>query len=74
MRDEIHPPYAADYCGRIVAVGHSVDPARVGERVLMRNMLRAPGDFRPFEYWTRGSECDGGFAQYTRRPRRTSGL
>lgn len=57
-----------DCCGRIVAVGDGVDPARIGERVLVRNMLRAPVDFRPFECWSLGSECDGGFAQYTKAP------
>jgi NADPH:quinone reductase-like Zn-dependent oxidoreductase len=25
-------------------------------------------DFRPFECWSLGSECDGGFAQYTKAP------
>lgn len=58
----------ADVCGRIVAVGEGVDPARVGERVLVRNMLRGYVDFRPFECWTIGSECDGGFAQYAKAP------
>ncbi len=57
-----------DCCGRIVSVGDGVDPARIGERVLVRNMLRAPVDFRPFECWSLGSECDGGFAQYTKAP------
>lgn len=58
----------ADVCGRIVAVGEGVDPTRVGERVLVRSMLRGYVDFRPFECWTIGSECDGGFAQYARAP------
>lgn len=57
-----------DCCGRIVAVGDGVDPARIDERVLVRNMLRAPVDFRPYECWSLGSECDGGFAQYTKAP------
>ena len=58
----------ADVCGRIVAVGEGVDTNRIGERVLVRNMLRGYVDFRPFECWTIGSECDGGFAQYTKAP------
>jgi NADPH:quinone reductase-like Zn-dependent oxidoreductase len=58
----------ADCCGIIVAVGDSVDSARVGERVIVRNMLRSYVDYRPFECWTLGSECDGAFAQYTRAP------
>ena len=60
----------ADCCGRIVAVGEGADPARIGERVIVRNMLRTYVDYRPFECWTFGSECDGGFAQYARAPSR----
>ncbi|MBB2701862.1 alcohol dehydrogenase [Rhizobium phaseoli] len=60
----------ADCCGRIVAVGDGVDPIRIGERVLVRNMLRSHVDYRPFECWTFGSECDGGFAQYAVAPAR----
>lgn len=60
----------ADCCGRIVAVGQGVDPARIGERVLVRNMLRSYVDYRPWECWTFGSECDGAFAQYTKAPAR----
>ncbi|MDE3027125.1 MAG: alcohol dehydrogenase family protein [Paracoccaceae bacterium] len=60
----------ADACGRIVAVGAGVDPARIGQRVLVRNMLRAYVDFRPYECWTYGSEIDGGFAQFTVAPSR----
>ena len=58
----------ADCCGRIVAVGKGVDPNRIGQRVLVRNMLRAPLGFRPYECWTFGSECNGGFAQFTVAP------
>ncbi|HSX76523.1 MAG TPA: alcohol dehydrogenase family protein [Shinella sp.] len=60
----------ADCCGRIVAVGEGVDRGRIGERVIVRNMLRTYVDFRPFQCWTFGSECDGGFAQYARAPAR----
>ncbi|ARM87374.1 Zn-dependent alcohol dehydrogenase GroES-like protein [Rhizobium sp. CIAT894] len=60
----------ADCCGRIVDVGEGVDPIRIGERVLVRNMLRSHVDYRPFECWTFGSECDGGFAQYAVAPAR----
>ena len=60
----------ADCCGRIVAVGEGVDPGRVGERVIVRNMLRSPVGYRPFECWTLGSECDGAFAQYVKVPAR----
>lgn len=51
----------ADVCGRIVAVGAGVDPARIGERVLVAPIQRAPD--HSFEGWI-GSECNGGFAQY----------
>jgi D-arabinose 1-dehydrogenase-like Zn-dependent alcohol dehydrogenase len=31
-------------------------------------MLPTPVDYRPYECWTFGSECDGGFAQFTVAP------
>jgi len=58
----------ADCCGRIVAVGQGVDAARIGERVIVRNLLRTYVNYRPFECWTFGSECDGGFAQFAKAP------
>jgi NADPH:quinone reductase-like Zn-dependent oxidoreductase len=58
----------ADVCGRIVAVGDGVSAERIGERVLVRTMLRGYVDYRPFACWTFGSECDGGFAQYAVAP------
>ncbi len=58
----------ADLCGSIVAVGRQVDPERIGERVIVRNLMRAPCDFRPFECWVFGSECNGAFAQYAVAP------
>jgi NADPH:quinone reductase-like Zn-dependent oxidoreductase len=60
----------ADVCGHIVDVGEGASRDRIGERVLVRNMLRTPVDYRPFECWTFGSECDGGFAQFTVAPAR----
>jgi NADPH:quinone reductase-like Zn-dependent oxidoreductase len=60
----------ADCCGRIVAVGEGVSPDRIGERVLVRNMLRSYVGYRPWECWTFGSECDGAFAQYAKAPAR----
>lgn len=60
----------ADCCGLIVGAGEGVDTARLGERVIVRNMLRTYVDYRPFECWTIGSECDGGFAQYVKAPAR----
>ena len=60
----------ADCCGRIVAVGEGVDRGRIGERVIARSLLRSPVDYRPYECWTLGSECDGAFAQYLKAPAR----
>lgn len=60
----------ADVCGRVVAVGEGVPSERIGERVLVRNMLRSYVDYRPYECWTFGSECDGGFAQFAVAPAR----
>ena len=54
----------ADVCGYIVAVGKDVDPARIGERVLVRTMMQDPKTEERFYCWTMGSECDGGFAQF----------
>lgn len=56
----------ADVAGRVAAVGDGVDPARIGERVLLDPWLLADGDWmdpRRSAYF--GSECDGGFAEYT---------
>ena len=58
----------ADCCGRIVAVGSGVDAGRIGERVIVRTMLRSYAGCRPYECWTFGSECDGAFAQFARAP------
>lgn len=55
----------ADVCGRIVAVGDGVDPARVGQRVLVEPVLREPVGWKPYQARYFGSECDGGFAAYT---------
>jgi NADPH:quinone reductase-like Zn-dependent oxidoreductase len=63
----------ADVCGRIVAVGHGVDPARIGERVITDNWLRDPDDRSDKDktgYF--GSERDGGFAEYTTIPARNA--
>jgi NADPH:quinone reductase-like Zn-dependent oxidoreductase len=55
----------ADACGRIVAVGSGVDPARVGERVLIEPVFRIPGVRDRYRALYFGSECDGAFAQFT---------
>lgn len=55
----------ADVCGQIVATGRNVRPNRVGERVLIEPCIRE-ADGRILETpWYFGSECDGGFAEYT---------
>ena len=51
----------ADACGRIAAVGAGVDPARIGDRVLVEPVLRGSGRF-DIRYF--GSEVDGAFADY----------
>jgi NADPH:quinone reductase-like Zn-dependent oxidoreductase len=58
----------ADACGEIVAVGSAVDPARVGDRVLVEPAFRPTdaGDTAGMRYF--GSECDGAFAQYASAP------
>lgn len=56
----------ADVCGEIVSVGPDVDAKQKGERVIVEPCLREPLGWRPNEYWYFGSECDGGFAQYTK--------
>jgi len=55
----------ADVCGEIVAVGESVDSRRIGERVLIEPCITALDGqpLQPAGYF--GSDCDGGFAQYT---------
>ena len=53
----------ADACGRIVAVGTNVDPARIGERVLVATLQDAYSHTE-MGCITWGSEKDGGFAQY----------
>ena len=58
----------ADACGHIVATGEGVDPARIGERVLVEPIFRYREDdgTERFDYF--GSECDGAFAEYAVAP------
>ena len=56
----------ADVCGRVVALGSECDPSLLGRRVLIDPWLRDwndPLDRDKCGYF--GSECDGGFAEYT---------
>jgi len=54
----------ADACGRIVAAGGGVDPARIGERVLIEPVFRTD----PLHALYFGSEVDGAFAEFARVP------
>ena len=58
----------ADCCGTIAAVGPGVDAQRVGQRVLVRPVLRMYAGYAPFACWYLGSECDGAFAQFVKVP------
>jgi NADPH:quinone reductase-like Zn-dependent oxidoreductase len=55
----------ADVCGRVVAAGKNVDPSIVGSRVLVEPCLFEAGGQELEQPWYFGSECDGGFAEYT---------
>ena len=57
---------AADVCGYIVAVGSDVDTARIGERVIIEPCLTEVDGVELSAPWYFGSECDGGFAEYTK--------
>ncbi|MFJ2617942.1 alcohol dehydrogenase family protein [Glutamicibacter sp. NPDC087344] len=57
-----------DVYGRIVALGDGVADSRLGEAVIVRNLMRHYVQRRPYECWTYGSDCDGGFAQYAVAP------
>ncbi len=56
----------ADVCGEIVAVGRDVSTERIGQRVIIEPVLRevAGETLERAHYF--GSECDGGFAQFTK--------
>lgn len=55
----------ADVCGRVIAVGSKVNPDRIGERVLIEPCLKEANGQELDKPWYLGSECDGGFAEYT---------
>ena len=55
----------ADVCGTIVSVGNNISSERIGERVLIEPCINEVNG-QPLNlagYY--GSECDGGFAEYT---------
>ncbi len=55
----------ADVCGRIVSVGNKVDEIRIGERILIEPCIREVNGETLSIPWYFGSECNGGFAEYT---------
>ena len=55
----------ADVCGRIVAVGAQVSASRLGERVLIEPCLKEVNGRFPSRPHYLGSECNGGFAEFT---------
>ena len=61
----------ADVCGRVVAAGSAAGADLIGRRVLIDTWLRdweSPLDLDRCGYY--GSECDGGYAEYTKVDRR----
>lgn len=56
-----------DCCGRVVEAGRGVDPARLGERVLVRPTMRTHG-FASLENVWMASDFDGAFAQFVKVP------
>lgn len=55
----------ADVCGTIVAVGEQVDSSLLGTRVLVEPCLFEANGEALVQPWYFGSECDGGFAEYS---------
>jgi NADPH:quinone reductase-like Zn-dependent oxidoreductase len=55
----------ADVCGKVVAVGEQVDSSLLNERVLVEPCILEAGGKSLDQPWYFGSECDGGFAEYT---------
>ncbi|MEM7464316.1 MAG: alcohol dehydrogenase family protein [Pseudomonadota bacterium] len=56
----------ADVCGEIAAVGNGVDANRISERVIIEPCLHEVDGRTVDPPWYFGSECNGGFAQYTK--------
>jgi NADPH:quinone reductase-like Zn-dependent oxidoreductase len=55
----------ADVCGEVVAVGEQVDASLLNKRVLVEPCILEAGGKVLDQPWYFGSECDGGFAEYT---------
>lgn len=56
----------ADVCGVIVATGEGVDESRVGQRVIIEPCLNEANGEQLSSPWYFGSECDGGFSEFTK--------
>ena len=55
----------ADACGKVVAIGEHVNSSLLNERVLVEPCIFEAGGKVLAQPWYFGSECDGGFADYT---------
>lgn len=55
----------ADACGKVLAVGAQSDPRLLHKRVLIEPCLQEADGKALDRPWYFGSECDGGFAEYT---------
>lgn len=55
----------ADVCGKVVAIGEQVENSLLNERVLVEPCILEAGGKVLAQPWYFGSECDGGFADYT---------
>jgi len=65
----------ADAAGTVVAVGINANPDLIGKRVITDGWLRDWDDpFNKDSSGYFGSECDGGFAQYTKTHFRNAGV
>lgn len=56
----------ADVCGEIVSVGEGVGKDRIGDRIIIEPCIFEVGGEHLKQSWYFGSECDGGFAEYTK--------
>lgn len=55
----------ADVCGEVVTVGEQADAGFLNQRVLVEPCILEAGGKVLDRPWYFGSECDGGFAEYT---------
>jgi NADPH:quinone reductase-like Zn-dependent oxidoreductase len=55
----------ADVCGTVVSIGDKVNPSKLGKRVLVEPCITEASGKTLEQPWYFGSECDGGFAEYT---------